>query len=178
MMRIETKRLIIRSVHKGDEQALADMAKDGSFSELGFDADCSQWIDEWIDEAIDLSLKDDPRVDYICSIICLKDDEKIIGSVGNTYYEDTKKIGICYGIGAKFRQSGYASEAVKAYLEFFFDHYDEDEIIATISDDNTASCKTAEKSGFQLLDTRMYKDIYDTEERLYRFYAAKRIKRT
>ena len=173
-MRIETERLIIRPVKKGDEKAIADMAKDGSLSELGFDADCSQWIDEWIDEAIDLSVKDDPRVDYICSIICLKDDERIIGSVGNTYYEDTGKIGICYGIGAEFRKMGYALEAVKAYLQFFFDHYDEDEITATISDDNIASFKTAEKAGFQLLATRMYKDIYDTEERLYRFYAARK----
>ena len=173
-MKIETQRLIIRSIQMGDEKALADMAKDGSLSELGFDEDCSRWIGERINEAIDLSMKDDPRVDYICSIICLKDDERVIGSVGNTYYEDTEKIGICYGIGAEYRQLGYASEAVKVYLEYFFDHYDEDEIIATISDDNTASCKTAEKVGFQLLDARMYKDIYDTEERLYRFYVAKR----
>ena len=174
VMKIETERLIIRSIQTGDETALADMAKDGSLSELGFDENCSQWISDWINEAIDLSVKDDPRVDYICGIICLKDDQKVIGSVGNTYYEDTDRIGICYGIGAKYRQSGYASEAVKAYLEYFFDHYGEDEIIAAISDDNTASRKTAEKAGFQLLDVRMYKDIYDTEERLYRFYAAKR----
>ena len=148
-MKIETERLIIRSIRTGDEKVLADMAKDGSFSELGFDADCSRWIGEWIKEAIDLSTKDNPRLDYLCSIICLKEDERVIGSVGNTYYEDTEKIGICYGIGAKYRQMGYASEAVKAYLEYFFDHYDEDEIIATVSDDNTASCKTAEKAGFQ-----------------------------
>ena len=69
--------------------------------------------------------------------------------------------GICLGGG-------------KSLFGILFDHYDEDEIIATVSDDNTASCKTAEKAGFQLSDTRMYKDIYDPEERLYRFYAAKR----
>ena len=172
-MRIETGRLIIRSIQEGDEIILADMAKDGSFSELGFDPECSQWIGEWIHEAIRLSVADNPRVDYICSIICLKVDERVIGSVGNTYFEDMGKIGICYGIGAEYRQLGYASEAVKAYLEFFFEHYDEDEIIANILNDNTASCKTAEKTGFQLLDARMYKDIYDTKERLYRLYSAK-----
>ena len=173
MMKTETERLIIRSIQEGDEKILADMAKDGSFSELGFDAECSQWIDEWINEAINLSVTDNPRVDYICNLICLKDDEKLIGTVGNTYFEDTGRIGICYGIGAEYRQLGYASEAVEAYLEHFFEHYGEDEIIAVISDDNTASCKTAEKSGFKLLDIRVFKDIYDTEERLYRFYSAK-----
>ena len=172
-MRIETERLIIRSIQKGDEKVLADMAKDGSFSELGFDEDCAQWIDEWIDEAISLSDKDNPRLDYICSIVCLKSNGNVIGTVGNTYYEDTQKIGICYGIGTEYRNQGYASEAVKAYLGYFFYHYGEEEIIATISADNTASCKTAEKAGFKLLDTRMYKDIYDNEERLYSFYSAK-----
>ena len=54
-------------------------------------------------------------------------------------------------------------------------HYGEEEIIATISADNTASCKTAEKAGFKLLDTRMYRDIYDDEERLYSFYSAKHL---
>ena len=173
-MRIETERLIIRSIERGDEKVLAEMAKDGSLSELGFDENCSEWIDDWINEAIELSEKDDPRMDYICSIVCLKDYGRVIGSVGNTYYEDTEKVGICYGIGAEYRRQGYASEAVKTYLDFFFEHYDEDEILATILDENEASYKTAEKAGFTLNDRRMYKDIYDSEERLNRFYSAKR----
>ena len=176
-MKIETERLIIRSIKKGDEKALAELARDGSFSELGFDAECAQWIGEWVEEAIELSKKDDPRADYNCSIICLKDGENVIGTVGNTYYEDTGKIGICYGIGAEYRQRGYASEAVKAYLDFFFGHYGEEEIIATISDENTASCRTAEKAGFVLTDTRMYQDIYDSQARLYRFYKAEQNRR-
>ena len=175
-MIIETERLIIRPVKEDDGKYLADMAKDGSFSELGFDAECSKWIDEWINEAIMLSLKDDPRSDFICSVICLKDDGRVIGSVGNTYFKDTDKIGICYGIGSEYRQKGYASEAVKAYLDFFFDHYDEDEIIANIAENNVSSYRTAEKAGFKLQDAKMYKDIYDSEERLYRFYSAKRYK--
>ena len=174
-MRIETERLIIRSIEKGDEKVFAEMAKDGSFDELGFDENCSEWIDEWIDEAIALSEKDDPRVDFICSTICLKEDGTVIGNVGNTYYEDTQKIGIVYGVGTEYRKKGYTSEAVKAYLEYFFDHYKkEDEIMSTILDDNVPSYKTAERSGFELIETKMYKDIYDDEERLYRFYAAKR----
>ena len=41
-MRIETERLIIRSIEKGDEKVFAEMAKDGSFDELGFDENCSE----------------------------------------------------------------------------------------------------------------------------------------
>ena len=37
-MRIETDRLIIRSIERGDEVKYAEMAKDGSLGEIGFDA--------------------------------------------------------------------------------------------------------------------------------------------
>ena len=36
-MYIETDRTIIRSIQRGDEKAYAEMAKDGSLSEIGFD---------------------------------------------------------------------------------------------------------------------------------------------
>ena len=35
-MYIETDRTIIRSIQRGDEKAYAEMAKDGSLSEIGF----------------------------------------------------------------------------------------------------------------------------------------------
>ena len=59
-------------------------------------------------------------------------------------------------------------------MAYFFEHYDEDEILATILDINTPSWKTAEKIGFKLSETKMYKDLYDEEEELYRFYAIKK----
>ena len=77
---------------------------------------------------------------------------------------------ICYFAGSAYRKQGYISEAVKAYLPFFFEHYNENEIIATIRDTNLPSWKTAEKCGFRLTEVKMYKDVGDEEEDLYRFY--------
>ena len=173
-MKIETERLIIRSIELGDEMVFAEMAKDGSLHDIGFDEKCSEWIAGWIDEAIRLSEKDDPRADYIADVICLKEDGRVIGSVGTSYYEDLDKVGIVYFVGAEFRQKGYVSEAVKAYLDYYFDHYEENEIRANIRDANVPSWKTAEKAGFVLEEKRMYKDIDDSEEQLYRFYSIKR----
>lgn len=173
-MRIETERLIIRSIERGDEMVFAEMAKDGSLHDIGFDENCSEWIADWIDEAISLSEKDDPRADYIADVICLKEDGRVIGSVGTSYYEDLDKVGIVYFVGAELRQKGYVSEAVKAYLDYYFDHYEENEIRANIRDANVPSWKTAEKAGFVLEEKRMYKDIDDSEEQLYRFYSIKR----
>lgn len=173
-MYIETERLIIRSIERGDEIAYAEMAKDGSLNEVGFDESFSDWAGGWINEALELTEKDDARADYIPCTIVLKATGEVIGNVGNTYYEDTDQIGICYFVGSAFRRKGYVSEAVRAYIPYFFEHYNEDEIIASIKADNEPSWKTAERGGFKLLETKMYKDIYDEKEELYRFYAAKR----
>lgn len=69
-----------------------------------------------------------------------------------------------------FRKKGYITEAINAYVQFFFRQYSESEIIATILDANTSSWKVAEKSGFKLIEKKMYKDIDDEKEELYRFY--------
>ena len=173
-MYIETDRIIIRSIQRGDEKAYAEMAKDGSLSEIGFDESFSDWAESWINEAVELTEKDNPRVDYIPCTIILKSSSEVIGNVGCTYYEDTEKIGICYGVGTAYRRNGYVSEAVNEYISYFFNHYDEREIIATIKDVNVPSWKTAEKCGFKLMETKMYKDIDDEKEELYRFYMVKR----
>ena len=173
-MYIETDRTIIRSIQRGDEKAYAEMAKDGSLSEIGFDENFSDWAENWINEAVELTEKDDPRVDYIPCTIILKSSSEVIGNVGCTYYEDTDKIGICYFVGTAYRRNGYVSEAVNEYISYFFNHYDEREIIATIKDANVPSWKTAEKCGFKLMETKMYKDIDDEKEELYRFYVVKR----
>ena len=80
------------------------------------------------------------------------------------------RFGICYFIGTPFRKKGYMTEAINAYVQFFFKQYSESEIIATILDANTPSWKVAEKSGFKLIEKKMYKDIDDEKEELYRFY--------
>ena len=173
-MTIETERTIIRSIQRGDEKAYAEMAKDGSLTEIGFDSDFSDWAEDWLEEALELTRKDNPRTDYIPCTILLKDTGDVIGNVGCTYFQDTDRIGICYFCGKAYRRNGYVSEAVKAYIRYFFDHYGENEIIAVIKNENTASWKTAEKTGFKLLETKMYKDIGDEQEELYRFYLSER----
>ena len=43
-MWLETNRLIIRSIQRGDEIIFSGMSQDGSLSQVGFDANCSEWI--------------------------------------------------------------------------------------------------------------------------------------
>ncbi len=170
-MVIETERLIIRDIKMQDGELFTHMASDGSLNDVGFDKDCSSWMGDWIIEAQNLAREDNPRNYYLAYVIEDKGTGSPIGSVGCSFYEDLGKVGITYFVGADFRNKGYASEAIKAYVCYFFEHYDEKEIIATIREDNLPSWKTIERAGFLLTEKKMYKDINDKNEELYRFYS-------
>ena len=172
-MIIETERLIIRELESSDEKVFAKMASDGSLKDIGFDTDCKSWLKEWIVEAKELTEKDDPTIEYLAYTIQLKYSEIVIGSVGCSYYEDLDKVGITYFIGADYRNRGYASEAVKAYIQYFFRHYNMHEVIATIREENIPSRKIVEKAGFNLFERKMYKDLNDELEEMYCFYIMK-----
>lgn len=169
-MEIETQRLMIRDVKTGDEIPFVKMAADRSLNDIGFDKDCGNWITKWIDEAKGFAFRDNPHMDYLAYTITLKTETTVIGSVGCSYYEDFQKTGLTYFIGAQYRNNGYAVEAIKAYTEYFFNHYNVKIMIATVRDENIPSWKVIEKVGFILIEKRMYKDLNDDEEKLYRFY--------
>ena len=130
---IETDRLIIRDVTMPDGEAFIHMASDGSLNDVGFDKDCSSWMHDWIIEAQNLVREDNPRKNYLAYVIEDKRTGSPVGAVGCSYYEDFGKVGITYFIGADFRNNGYAVEAIKAYIRYFFEHYDENEITRCIS---------------------------------------------
>lgn len=173
-MIIETERLILRDLESSDGKIFAEMALDGTLRNIGFDVNCNEWIDRWIVEAKELTAKDDPTIEYLAYAIQLKQSKIVIGSVGCSYYEDLKKVGITYFIGAQYRNRGYASEAAKAYIQYFFQHYNIHEIIATIREENASSWKVIEKTGFHLTERKMYKDLDDDFKELYRFYSMTR----
>lgn len=126
------------------------MASDGSLNDIGFDKNCGSWMKDWILEAQSLEQKDNPQTDYLAYVIEDRKTGVPIGSVGWSYYADMGKVGITYFVGAEYRNKGYASEAVKAYVRYFFEHYDQIEMIATIREDNISSWMAIEKAGFVL----------------------------
>lgn len=169
-MLIETRRLRIRTLDSKDEIPFVEMSKDGSLQEVGFDKNCGNWMAKWIVEAKELSQNDNPRVDYLAYTITLKDRNIVVGSVGCSYYEDLQEIGIVYFIGAQYRKNGYATEAVRAYAKYFFNHYHVQKMIATVREKNVSSQKVIEKSGFQLAEKKLYRDVNDEKEEMYYFY--------
>lgn len=170
-MRLETKRLIIRSLLPEDEAAYIKMAADGSLHEIFGDcSDCQEWMGQWLQDAIQLDNADNPRREYLAYAVAEKESGQVIGSVGCSYYEDLHKTGITYFVGSDYRQKGYAAEAARTYADFFLKHYPYPEIIATIQTKNIPSCKVVEQAGFSLTETKRYKDINDEKEEIYNFY--------
>lgn len=176
-MYIETERLIIRDLEPADADVFAEMAADGTLSDIWGMCESYSWMEDWNNEAMELSSQDNPWQNYLAYAIVRKTDGKVVGSVGCSVYLDLKEIGITYFLGSSYRKNGYAKEAVKAYTLCFLDRYkDIPRLIATIRTENIASCKTVEGAGYSLNETRMYKDINDSEEQEYNFYSFERRK--
>lgn len=161
-MRLETKRLIIRSIQPTDERVFIDMASDGSLWEIFGDcSECHKWMGEFISEAIRLEAEDDPYHEYLAFAIEDKGNHAVVGSVGSSYYEDFKEVGVTYFIGAEYRGNGYAAEALQCLVDYLFERYSLKKLVATANVDNIASCKTLEKAGFSVIETKLYQDLYD-----------------
>lgn len=176
-MRLETRRLCIRDIEKEDAIPFGEMASDGSLYDCGFDKDCYKWMADWVAEAKALIEADNPNTEYLAYTITLKNENTVVGSIGCSYYEELREIGITYFIGNQYRNNGYASEAAKAYVEYFLSHYNVPQMIATIREENVSSWKVIEKVGFTLKEKKMYKDINDDKEEKYRFYEVNKLER-
>lgn len=173
-MFMKTDRLIIRDLETADGIIFLNMAADGGLKEIFMDTECDGWMDEWIAEARQLAGQDDPTADYLAYAVELKETHEVIGSVGCSYYQDLEKVGIVYFVGTEYRNHGYATEAIKAYTRYFLQHYPQDEMIATIREDNAPSWRAVEKAGFGLTGQKRYQDIGDETERNYRFYSCRK----
>jgi len=172
-MYIETDRLIVRNMEQEDENAYIAMASDGSLDEdifSGCGSNYHKWMPEWVKGTILLNEEDNPKKDYLAYTIVEKKQGTVIGSVGCSYFDDLEQVGLVYFISEEHRGNGYATEAVVAYIKHFFEHYGIPKIIANIRNANKASCITAERAGFKLVETKMYKDYGDEEAKLYNFY--------
>ena len=168
---IRTARLLIRELRPDDAPAFIDMASDGSLGDIFGDCrECHQWMGRGIEEARALCAADAPQGDYLAYAVETLGDHTVIGSVGSTYYEDVRQVGVTYFLGAAFRGRGYMAEALRAFAAYFLRTYPVGLLCAAVRVDNAASWKTLEKAGFARTETKLYRDLYDEEEKWYHFY--------
>lgn len=170
-MLLETKRLIIRSLHPSDEKAFIEMASDASLTEIYGDcSECHKWMSKFISSAIKLESEDNPYNEYLAFAIEDKTSHMVIGSVGSSFYEDLMEVGVTYFIGSSYRGNGYAAEALQCLTDYMFARYNLKKLVATARVENVASCKTLERTGFSVVETKMYQDLYDESETMSNIY--------
>ena len=106
--------------------------------------------------------------------IRLKDTGKLIGII--LYFDE--KDGVCeigYGIGHTFWGNGYATEAVRRFIEFCFDTLGVRTVCASFFTGNDASKRVMEKCGMDFWRFSPKELTYLGEERDLTYYAITRV---
>jgi RimJ/RimL family protein N-acetyltransferase len=84
-----------------------------------------------------------------------KGEDQIIGWVGLQYVPELDETEIGYLLNRPFWGKGYATEAARASLQFGFENFDFDHMIALVHPDNLGSRRVIEKCGMTYLENKV-----------------------
>lgn len=153
---IETERLILRRFTTSDSQAMF-LNWAGSLKVTKYLA----WsYHKSLSESEDLILSWCSRYDekdFYQWAIVLKENNELIGTIDAEKIPFKKSFETGYCLGEKFWGKGYATESLKAVIDFLFDSTSCKSIIAVSSEENKASLMVLKKSGMSLKNK---KEIY------------------
>ena len=149
---LETKRLKLRAPRRGDVKAIATLANDRRIAEntariphpYGVE-DAKQWL-----AAID------GREREITFLITLAGGTPI-GACGLAFLRDNTIPEVGYWLGAAYWGQGYATEALRALIDFAFDDCEHEALQGGARVTNPASRRVLEKCGFQWTGVGLYR---------------------
>lgn len=87
-------------------------------------------------------------------VIAKADSDEMIGMVGMGLEESLHEVEMAYFMSQDYQGKGYALEAIKALIQWCFEHSELEYLILTIDSANVPSQKLAEKCGFTLFEKR------------------------
>jgi len=148
-MEIKTERLLLRDHFEEDWCDIHEYASIPEFSQYDVwgpnsEQDSKEFVKRMMEQALDK-----PRYKYDLAVVHLV-DKKVIGGIG--VRRCTEKSLVCdlgYAINPNYQNQGFASEAVKAMLDFAFSNLKVALVFATCDCNNTASYKVMEKVGMK-----------------------------
>lgn len=140
---LETKRLVLRAPRLEDVKSMAQLANDKRIAENTRRIPHPYTLGDAEDF---ISTVNVPKGE-VAFLVTLR-DETIIGACGLTINdEEAPEIG--YWLGVKFWNKGYATEAVRAAIDYAFTDLDHESLQAGARVTNPASRRILEKCGFQ-----------------------------
>lgn len=146
-IKLETERLILRRGTKEDSLQV--------YENYGKDVLVSKYVvwnkHKTVEDAINLMEKWEKSYDELSSykwLVIEKKSNEIIGSITAVKVDDINKtiaLGYCYG--SKWWNKGYATEALRRVIKFFFEEVNVETIYANHLTDNIASGIVMKKAG-------------------------------
>lgn len=162
---IETERLLLRPWRTGDAGALYKYASDSRVSDMAL------WPRhtsvEMSLEIIETVFMPNPE----CFALIFKESDEPIGCMGlvprgdEHYAAQASEREVGYWIGYPYWNMGFATEALRALIDYCIDSPDMESLLITTDARNSASRRVAEKCGFKWVKDYLYNG---TSSRAYR----------
>lgn len=153
---LETKRLILREMTDEDFDALKEVISDSEnmkyYPKPYDDAGVWRWI-SWCKDCY-------ARYNFGLWAVLLKETGKMIGDCGISmqFIDDEWKPEIGYHLNRAYHLQGIGKEMTQAVRDYFFAHFDFDEVYSYMDKDNLPSYKTAEANGMT------FRHLYTTKQ--------------
>lgn len=138
---LETQRLVIKTPTLSDFDNWCAI-----YAESEGNAISQENIKEWLS----LHIADFKRNGFSMGSVFLKDTHEFIGRAGLFHYysdEAKREVEIGYGLLNAYWGRGYATELVRALIDWAFDNLDINKLIALTTEDNIRSQRVLAKSG-------------------------------
>lgn len=155
---IETERLTIRKMNRGDYKSVKEMLSDPDVMAAWEHIFTKKEIITWI--ARQLKRYEKELVGYFLAVD--RESKEVIGQIGLMWndIQGRRCLEVGYILNKAHWGKGYATEGAKALLDYGFELFGVDKIYATIRPENTHSVAVAERIGMTL-EGEFYKKYND-----------------
>ena len=146
---LETERLILREMGDSDFEALKKVISD-PINMKYYDKPYDDYgVQRWIDWCKDSYLKHN----FGLWAVVLKETGEMIGDCGISIQiiDDEPKPEVGYHLRRDYHRKGIGKEMTQAVRDYFFTHFDYDEVYSYMNKNNIPSMKTAEANGMKYL---------------------------
>ena len=156
-MRLETRRLVIRDLERKDEEQLQRIVWQRNIVRFMKDWSENSSVPGRLRDYIDWHQTQRDSTDVYENkryAITLKENDLFIGIVGMGLEDTLNEVEMAYFIDENYQRKGYATEALLALFDWCMSVSNLEYMILTIDCANKASCKVAQKAGFELFEKR------------------------
>ncbi len=147
MLKLDTKRLILRNFHKDDLESYIDLRYNVKFKRFYAESDVSQDKSKSLLEKFISESNEEPRKKYQLAIT-VKNGE-LVGSCG-VRIEDEKIASVGCELGIKYQASGFAYEASSKIINFAFNELNINRIYAETISENIPAIRLCKKLGMKI----------------------------